>query len=59
MMWPNILPCLEIFYDMAKYSLTSHGIFCHVTSMVCSKMNNGLLTLNINLTKKVVKSNIV
>jgi hypothetical protein len=34
-------------------------IFCHVTSMGCFKINNGLLTLNMGLAKEVVKSNIV
>ncbi len=42
--------------DVAKYSFTSHGIFCHVKSMVCSKMNNGLFTLNMGLAKKAVKN---
>ncbi len=55
MTWQNILPCHKIFYDMEKYSLTSHGIFCHITSMVCYKLNNGLLTLNMGLAKKVVE----
>ncbi len=55
-MCSNILPHHEIFFDMVKYSLTSHGIFCHVTSMVCSKTNNGLLTLNMGLAKKVIES---
>jgi hypothetical protein len=48
-----------IFHDVAKYFLTSHGIFCHVTSMVCSNMNNDLLSLNMGLAKKVVESSIV
>ncbi len=47
------------FYDVTKYSLTSLGIFCHFTSMVCSEMNNGLLTLNMGLAKKAVNNNIV
>jgi hypothetical protein len=34
-------------------------IFRHVTSMVCPEMNNGLLTLNTGLAKKVVNNNIV
>ncbi len=54
MMWQNILPCHKIF--MVEYSLTYHGIFCHITSMVCSKINNGLLTLNMGLAKKAVES---
>jgi hypothetical protein len=33
--------------------------FCHVTCMVYSGINNGLLTLNMGLAKKVVKSNMV
>jgi len=45
--------------DGAKYFTASHGIFCHATSMVCSKLNNGFLTLNMGLAKKVVKSSIV
>ncbi len=48
-MWWNILPCHEIFHDVAKYCMTSHGIFCHITSMVCFNINNGLLTLNMGL----------
>jgi hypothetical protein len=32
---------------MAKYSMASHGIFCHITCVVCFKINNGLLTLNV------------
>jgi hypothetical protein len=47
----NILNILvghvEILCDMAKYSMASHGIFCHITCVVCSKINNGLLTLNV------------
>lgn len=46
----------EIFYDVAKYSLTSHGIFFHVASMVCSKTNNGLLTLAMVVAKKAIES---
>jgi hypothetical protein len=56
MAWWNILPCHRIFHDMEKYSLTNHGIFCHITSMVCFKINNGLWNLNIGLAKKVVES---
>jgi hypothetical protein len=44
-MWWNILPHHKIFHDVAKYSLISHGIFCHITSMVCFMINNGLLTM--------------
>lgn len=44
----NIFVChVEILCDMAKYSMASHGIFCHITCVVCSKINNGLLTLNV------------
>jgi len=57
-MWKNLLPHDGRFCDMAKYSTTSHGIFCHVPTMVCSEMN-GLLILNMGLAKKVVKSSIV
>jgi hypothetical protein len=47
----NILNILvghvEILCDMAKYSMASHGIFYHITCVVCSKINNGLLILNV------------
>jgi hypothetical protein len=49
----------KLFHDMVEYSLTSHGIFCHVTSMVCFEINNGLLIMNMGLAKKVVKNNIM
>lgn len=26
---------MEIIFDMVKYSMICHGIFCHVTCMVC------------------------
>jgi len=57
--WRNILSCHIRFHDVAKYFLTSHGIFCHVTSMVCSDMNNDLLSLNMGLAKKAVESSIM
>ncbi len=56
MTWWNILPHHEIFCDMVEYSLASHGIFFHVTSIVCSEINNGLLTLNMGLAKKAIES---
>ncbi len=49
----------KLFHDMVEYSLTSHGIFCHVTSMICFEINNGLLIMNMGLAKKVVKNNIM
>jgi hypothetical protein len=59
MTWWNILPHHIIFYDVVRYYLTSLGIFSHITSMVCSKMNNGLLTLNMGLAKKAINISIV
>ncbi len=44
---------------MVKYYLTSPGIFCHITSMVCLEMKNGLLTLNMGLAKKAINNNIM
>jgi hypothetical protein len=44
---------------ITKYFLTNLGIFCHVTSLVCSDMNNGLLTLNMGLAKKAINTSIV
>ncbi len=53
----------KIFCDMVKYSTTWPNIlwqameyFFHVTCMVCYGINNGLLTLNMGLAKKVGKS---
>jgi hypothetical protein len=54
--WWNILPRHKIFYDVAKYSLTSHEIFCYITSMVSSMLNNGLLILDMVLAKKAIES---
>ncbi len=60
MTWQNILPTTYIiFCDMVKYSLISPGIFCHITSMVCLEMKNGLLTLNMGLAKKVINNSIM
>jgi len=42
----------NILWQAMEYS-------CHVTSMVCFKINNGLLTLNMGLAKKAVESSIV
>jgi hypothetical protein len=44
---------------MEKYTLENHGIFYHITCMVCFEINNGLLILNMGLAKKVVESNMV
>ncbi len=49
----------NIFSDVEKYSLTSYGIFCHIVCMVCYGINNGILTLNMGLAKKVVESSMV
>jgi hypothetical protein len=57
--WQNILPHRITFRDMVEYSLTSLGTFCHVASMVCFEMNNGLLILNMGLAKKAINNNIM
>ncbi len=59
MTWWNIQSCHGIFYGMAKKNLTSHWIFCHLTSMVCFEINNGLLTLHMGLAKRAMESNIM
>ncbi len=57
---PNIFVCyMEILYDMVEYSMTCHGIFYDVTCMVCSRINNGLLTLNMGLANRTIKSSII
>jgi hypothetical protein len=50
---------MEILCDMVEYSMTCHGIFCHVTCVVCYGINNGLLILNMGLASRTIKSNIV
>jgi hypothetical protein len=41
----------QISNEMAKYLLTHHGIFCHITKVVFG-MNKGLLTLNMGLANR-------
>ncbi len=71
MTWWNIPWCGEISWlgkivcDIVKYYVMSHNIFRQVMEylathiMVCYEINNGLLTLNMGLTKKVIENNIV
>ncbi len=56
MMWQNILPCYRIFCDVAKYSLTSDGIFAMSHPWFVLTSTNGLLILNMGLAKKVVET---
>ncbi len=50
---------MEIVCDMVKYSMTCHGIFCHVTCVVCYGINNGFLILNMGLASNDIKSSIM
>jgi hypothetical protein len=50
---------VEIIHDVVKYSMTSHGIFYHVTCEICYGINNDLLTLNMDLTNIVVDNSIM
>jgi hypothetical protein len=50
---------MELLSDVTKYFLTSHRIFCHVTSIVCFDISNGLLILNMDLAKKPIESNVM
>jgi hypothetical protein len=67
--WANF-SILSLFFHLINvwYYLSTFGwnilwqameYFCHVTSMVCFKINNGLLTLNMGLAKKAIESSIV
>ncbi len=57
---PNIFICrVEIIYDVVKYSTFCHGIFYHITCMICWGINNDLLTLNMDLVNIVVDNNIM
>ncbi len=48
--FPNIFIFLvEIIYDVAKYSMPCHEIFCHITCVICCGINNDLLTLHMDL----------
>jgi len=38
---------MELIYDVAKYSMPCHGIFCHITYVICWGINNDILILNI------------
>jgi len=43
---PNVFVYhMEIIYDVAKYFTLCHGIFCHVTCVICCGINNDLLAL--------------
>jgi hypothetical protein len=55
MSW-NIFSIFECHMEIIEWC---NEIFCHITSMGRSKINNGLLTLNMSLAKKVIKSIIV
>lgn len=50
---------MGIVCDMIKYSLTCHGIFCHVTCMACYGINNGFLILNMGLASSAIESSIM
>jgi hypothetical protein len=57
---PNIcIYHMEIIYDVAKFSMPCHGTFCHITCEICCRINNDLLTLNMDLTNIVVDNNIM
>ncbi len=62
MSW-NILPhhiqfsTWKIIYY--KYSMTWHGIFFHVTCMICCGINNKLLTINMDLTNIAINNYIM
>ncbi len=46
---PKIFVChMELICDVAKYSMFCHEILCHLTCVICSRINNDLLTLNIS-----------
>jgi hypothetical protein len=48
----------KILDDVAKYSMTWHGIFCHIT-YIFFRINNGLLTLNMGLANRVLECSLM
>jgi hypothetical protein len=46
---PNVFVChMEIIYGVTKYSMPCHGIFYHITCVICCGINNVLLILNMD-----------
>jgi hypothetical protein len=53
--WPIHLKILD---DVAKYSMTWHRIFCHITYIVFG-INNGLVILNMGLANRVLECSLM
>jgi hypothetical protein len=48
----------KILDDVVKYSMTWHGLVCHIT-YIFFRINNGLLTLDMGLANRILKCNLM